>query len=140
MSGERATAMKHDLDCAFPTPCQLAPHVEMFTHDIGKVRDAIIDHGKQLFAAATGIDAISRILTKHMEREEQLLDSMASRMVYQIRELQVLDKAQHNTISAIGDILEMHEKRISVSTWISVSVSIANVVVVGMVFYFFHGV
>jgi hypothetical protein len=89
--------------------------------------------------AATGIDAISRILSIHMEREEGLLDSMASRMAYQLRELQRMDaKANDATIDAVGEVISEQERRVSRAIYAAAAMAVITVDAGGGILLF-HG-
>ena len=128
-----------DLGCAFPPPCPFGSDIDKIGRMVDEVRLVVRQHGDQLMAAATGIDAISRILTVHMEREEGLLDSMASRMAYQLRELQRMDaKANDATVEAVGEVISEQERRVSRAIRAVAAMAVVNVAAVGGILLF-HG-
>ncbi len=129
-----------DMDCAFPPPqCPFTADIHHLTNSVDDMKSVMAQHGDQLMAAAVGIDAISRILTVHMVREEDLLDSMASRMAFQLRELQQLDaKANDATVAAVGDVISEQDRRISRAIYATAAVAVVNVVSIGGILLF-HG-
>ena len=128
-----------DLGCAFPPPCPSGADLDKIGRMVDDVRLVVRQHGDQLMAAAVGIDAISRILTAHMEREEGLLDSMASRMAFQLRELQRMDaQANDATVDAVRTVITKQDKRISRAIYTAAAVAVVNVAAVGGILLF-HG-
>ena len=69
-------------------------------------------------ALMIAFDRLQSALMKHMEREEEIMESQATQVAYQIRELAILDHGDlHSCVEKIATRLSVNTVRIRLILW-----------------------